>query len=96
MTKVIKYKRGVVIDDTYVYIGRKFALFKQDSKWANPYVIGKDGTREEVIEKYRTYLLGREDLMAALGELKDKTLICWCFPLACHGNVLIELAEELQ
>ena len=31
-----------------VYIGR-------GSKWGNPYVIGKDGNRDEVIEKYRLY-----------------------------------------
>jgi hypothetical protein len=29
-----------------VYIGRP-------SKWGNPFVIGRDGSREEVIEKYR-------------------------------------------
>ena len=32
-----------------VYVGRP-------TKWGNPYVIGKDGTRAEVIEKYRAFL----------------------------------------
>ena len=33
-----------------VYIGRP-------SKWGNPFVIGKHGTRAEVVAKYRAYLL---------------------------------------
>jgi len=58
-----------------VYIGRP-------SKWGNPFVIGKDGTREQVIAKYRQYLLSRPDLIAALPELKGKILGCWCSPQA--------------
>lgn len=41
-----------------VYVGRP-------SKWGNPFAIGRDGTRQEVIDKYRAYLLGRPDLVAA-------------------------------
>ena len=63
------------------------------SKWANPFVIGKDGTREEVIAKYRAYITSQPDLMAALPELLDKTLVCWCAPEACHCDILKELAE---
>jgi len=69
-----------------IYIGRP-------SKWGNPFIIGKDGTREEVIEKYLEYILGNDKLMAALPELKGKRLGCWCKPLACHGDVLAELCE---
>lgn len=75
-----------------VYIGRP-------SKWGNPFVIGRDGTREEVIEKYRDWLLNCNDLKAAealasLSELKGKVLACWCAPKACHGDVLVELANK--
>ena len=39
--------------------------------------IGLDGTREEVIEKYRAWLLEQpEGLMAALPELRGKDLAC--------------------
>ena len=69
-----------------VYIGRP-------SKWGNPFVIGKDGTREEVVEKYRDWILKNEYLMSCLSELKGKTLGCWCSPKACHGDVLLELAN---
>lgn len=70
-----------------VYIGR-------GSKWGNPFVIGKDGTREEVIQKYKDYLRGRFDLVAdAQRELKGAVLMCYCKPKACHGDVLVELVE---
>jgi hypothetical protein len=63
------------------------------SIWGNPFRIGKDGTREEVIAKYRDYVLSRPDLVAQLPELKGKVLGCWCKPLQCHGEVLAELAD---
>jgi hypothetical protein len=31
--------------------------------------------------------------MAALDELRGKDLACWCTPLACHGDVLLRLAN---
>lgn len=63
------------------------------TKWGNPFVIGKDGTREEVIKKYRSYLVKglrygkftHEELAALHGH----DLLCWCAPEPCHGDVLI-------
>lgn len=74
-----------------VYIGRP-------SKWGNPFEIGKDGTREEVIEKYEAWLLNQPSLLSSLQEIKGKTLGCWCSPKACHGDVLERLSnnEETQ
>jgi hypothetical protein len=70
-----------------VYIGRP-------SKWGNPFTIGKHGNREEVIQKYEEWLLQNKGLMNNLNELKDKTLGCWCAPQACHGDVLVRLAND--
>jgi len=70
-----------------VYIGRP-------SKWGNPFVIGKDGTRDEVIEKYRQWLLSNPELLEEVKELKGKILGCWCSPKKCHGDVLAELANR--
>lgn len=70
-----------------VYIGRP-------SKWGSPFVIGKDGTREEVISKYREWIKTQSELLAALPELKGKVLGCWCAPRACHGDVLIEMLQD--
>ena len=70
-----------------VYIGRP-------SKWGNPFRIGKDGSRAEVIEKYRKYILGNEKLLNDLHELEGKILGCWCKPKSCHGDVLAELVNN--
>jgi hypothetical protein len=50
-------------------------------------------SRAEAIEAYREYLLNNLELIAALPELHGKVLGCWCAPLACHGDVLVELSE---
>lgn len=84
-TKVVNKR----FQDYDIYIGRP-------SKWGNPYSIGKDGNRQEVIDKYRKYILNNPELLKSLPELKGKRLGCWCFPLACHGDVLVELVEELD
>lgn len=68
-------------------------IIDRRSKWGNPFRIGKDGTRIEVIEKYREYIKGRPDLLAQLQELEGKHLLCWCAPKPCHGDVLIELLQ---
>ena len=75
------------IEDCDVYIGRP-------SKWGNPFIIGKDGTRSQVIEKYKKWVRGQPDLMNALDELKGKKLGCFCKPKACHGDVLLMLLWE--
>lgn len=70
-----------------VYIGRP-------SKWGNPYIIGKDGNRTEVIRKYREWAEKRGLKEQARNELRGKVLGCWCNPLPCHGDVLQEWANE--
>jgi hypothetical protein len=63
------------------------------SKWGNPFVIGLDGNREEVIEKYEAWLMTQSDLIEALPELRGRVLGCWCAPRPCHGDVLARLAN---
>ncbi len=66
------------------YIGRP-------SKWGNPFTIGPDGTRAQVIEKFRESVRGREAEIRK--ELHGRHLICWCKPKPCHGDVLLEIAN---
>lgn len=58
-----------------VYIGRP-------SKWGNPFEIGKDGTRREVIDKYRKYIYNNKELLSDIESLRGKRLGCWCKPRA--------------
>ena len=88
-------------DPNNVYIGRRGVVFidgerfpKRDSKWANPFKINKNTTREKVIQQYRDYItniMNNDDFH----ELKGKNLGCWCKPEGCHGDVLAELANRL-
>lgn len=68
-------------------------LVDRTTKWGNPYRPGVHGSREEVIQLYREYLLGKPQLLDALQELHGKVLGCWCAPLPCHADVLLELAN---
>lgn len=77
------------------YIGRGSPL-------GNPFVIGKDGSREQVIAKYRVWL--NEQIMRKnpvvldeLNRLGNKAidenglaLQCFCYPKPCHGEVIKE------
>jgi hypothetical protein len=92
----IQRKNGRVVQDCDVYIGR--AMYRggwelPQSKWANPYFLGRDGSRREIIDKYRKHITGNSVLMSRLESLRGKTLGCWCKPEACHGDVLVELVE---
>lgn len=66
----------------------------RQSKWGNPFVIGKDGDRDEVILKYQQWLPKQKELMDSLKELNGKRLGCHCDPLPCHGHVLQNLVES--
>lgn len=92
-TRVVHFKK----EPYDVYIGRP-------SKFGNPFS-HKDGTlakykvgsRQEAVEAYRKWITegAGKHLLNDLHELKDKTLGCWCKPLACHGDVLVELVNTL-
>jgi len=75
-----------------VYIGR-------GSIFGNPFVIGKDGTRDEVILKYRNYFYDKikkdEDFLKAVLLLKDKKLGCYCKPQDCHGDVIAGFVDNI-
>ena len=75
-----------------IYIGR-------GSKWGNPHVIGKHGTREEVIEKYKSDLeVSMKDpkFIDTLLELEGMDLVCFCKPAPCHGDVLVDKVLEAR
>lgn len=76
-----------------IYIGRP-------GPWGNPFPLEKEEDRQEVIDQYRSWLLqeissGRIQKEKILA-LRGKSLGCWCAPKACHGDVLLEIAEKIQ
>lgn len=73
-----------------IYIGRP-------SLFGNPFRIGFDGTRQEVLDRHENYIYTRPDLIKAIREeLQGKILGCHCYPLPCHGDLLSRIANGYQ
>lgn len=78
-------------------------MIDRGTKWGNPFKMdaskcqtsaGDKAERTRVIAAYETWLKSQPSLMAALPSLKGKILGCWCAPKACHGDVLVRLANQ--
>ena len=52
-----------------IYIGRL-------SIWGNSFVIGKDGTRDEVVAKFEACIRSKPDLLAQLPKLAGRDVVC--------------------
>lgn len=90
-------KRG---DTEGEYIGRGSPL-------GNPYRIGRDGTREEVIVKFSQWIVqkinaGDPDIINELGRLEELTitnqgltLLCYCAPEKCHGEIIRAILDGM-
>ena len=74
----------------------KVVRIDRATQWGNPFHIGRDGTRDQVVERYRAHLWGKiNDGAIALDDLAalhGRTLACWCAPQRCHGEVLAAAA----
>lgn len=70
------------------------------TRWGNPFVIGRDGDRADVVRKYRRWLwqaIQTDTGMAdAVRQLHGRDLCCCCAPAACHGDVLVAAAAWLS
>ena len=66
--------------------------------FGNPYEIGIDGTRSEVIKRFKrwfTFLLKDPVFKEEVMKLKGKRLGCSCKPKACHGDVICEYLNSI-
>lgn len=97
ITRVINIKkeskyRGMQSNSTYEYIGR-------GSKWGNPYAIGEDGDRDEVIRKFEYDFEYNKFINVDKNEfsaLRGKTLGCFCKPDKCHGDVIANYLNSID
>lgn len=76
-------------DGPGMYIGRP-------SELGNPFTIGEDGTRDEVIDKYIIWFEAHpEEWKARIRrKYRGKVLICWCRPFRCHGDYIAQYVNE--
>ena len=99
MDAVINLKREPRLCEAFehAHVVNNTVLIDRRTKWGNPWRTGQDGTREEVIARYRMELWRRiragEVTLEELAELDGCWLACWCDPLPCHGDVLARAAE---
>ena len=63
------------------------------TKWGNPFKIGPDGDRAQVIKKHKAHL-DKNFSDAALEELRGWDLACWCAPEPCHCDELLRRANQ--
>ena len=89
-------KRQKNIPEGAVYVGRP-------SRWGNPFKIGSKGfgsgvdkiDRQQAVDSYRKWLECRlANNPHFLEPLRGKDLVCWCAPLPCHADVLLEFANK--
>ncbi|QCS09254.1 hypothetical protein CRV15_08685 [Streptomyces clavuligerus] len=93
----LKGHHGDPAYEDVVYVGRPMhrgGWHLEGSPLACPYRPGPDGTREEVMARYRTHLLAHPELLALLPSLRGHRLGCWCVPKKCHAEVIAELADQ--
>ncbi len=104
--KVVCVRELIPNDPDIVYIGRGWKKWNP-SPFGNPFRMGRDGDRREVIEKYRRWLWEQiknksyvhRELMRLVERYKEGEAIllgCWCYPNACHGDVIKRAIEYLE
>ena len=89
-----KARRGQLSDllPGQAYVGRPGPL-------GNPFELGRDGSRAEVIARYRLWLWARMqdpgsiqsrelERLLARAQAGQLELLCWCAPLPCHAEVI--------
>lgn len=79
-------------NDNYVYIGR--AGKGLGGYFGNPFPLRKEEDRPKTLLLYRNYFYGRlytdPEFRAQIHDLINKTLVCFCKPKKCHGDIIIE------
>lgn len=96
--------RWANVQDGVFYIGRGSPLGNPYSTKKSAHEIRKVETKEEAIERFEFDLKHgklKDEAYMALELLKDEhergciTLVCFCKPEACHGDVIRKYLEEL-
>lgn len=71
----------------------KYTRVDRRTQYGNPHRMASEADRETVIARYRSDLASRPDLTANIRQLRGHVLGCWCYPKACHGDVIAAMAN---
>ena len=83
--------------DQHAHVHDNTVLIDRRTKWENPFRVGRDGSRDDVIARYRADLWRRiragEIALEELADLASSWLACHCDPEnRCHGEMLARAA----
>lgn len=85
-------------DPQFVYIGRPGK--GHDGSFGNPFPLTREAARGSTLERYRIWLWNQLntdlEFRAKVADLHTRTLVCFCAPAPCHGNVLARAAAWLR
>ena len=73
-------------------------MIDRSTIFGNPFNISKTRIREQSIKQYRLWFYKKiqlEMFREAVESLRDKTLGCWCKPLDCHGDIIVEYLNNI-
>jgi hypothetical protein len=110
MTEVVNGYRDGFIGEDKIYIGRyNDKLRLKSSPLSNPYWISNDRKRDEVIALYKALLWqsikqcrdngtidGMMTELIRISRLDNVILTCYCKPLDCHGDVVVNAINWLK
>ncbi len=98
-------QKQIPVDPTFVYIGRAGA--GRPGPLGNPIKVGGGVSREEAVDRYREWLKSIwaqrdhpvrrqiEDMARQVANGDNLTLVCFCKPARCHGDVMKETVERV-
>lgn len=72
------------------------AYIMRPSIYGNPYKIGPNSSREDVVQRHREWIMRPENEKLRYFirmTLRGRDLVCVCKPHPCHGDVLLEIAN---
>lgn len=82
-------------DPQYVYIGRKGKGLS--GRFGNPFKLDNEKDRLLVLSRYKNMfyrlLNMNEQFFEEVMDLNGKTLVCFCKPRDCHGDVIAEFVN---
>ena len=76
--------------DVYIGLGSSFG---------NPCQISRRHNREQALEWYRQWFYNQlkdHFFYREVEKLRGKILGCYCKPLACHGDIIVEFLENTR
>lgn len=93
---------GWQTDPSFVYIGRSGKGI--ESHYGNPFKLEREEDRAEILVKYAYWLSTKIQQSTpesayvpwTIAKLAHKTLVCFCAPKPCHGDILMNVASILN